>query len=101
MPLHVLQTKNDLKTFNFQKLFKEGLGWDNVSGPLAVTVDGQGWTLTPMAQKRGLVAYTCPPLPTGQIPPYALRRKIERQVAKTVREHIIVYTDGTHTHQIW
>ena len=38
----------------------------------------------------------------GSIPDYATRRKIQREVAKSVHEHLIIYTDATEqTTQIW
>ena len=35
------------------------------------------------------------------IPDYATRRKIQREVAKSVHEHLIIYTDAEQTTQIW
>jgi len=63
-----------------------------------VEVDEQRFTLQAVAEKRGVVAFTCS---VGTIPPYATRRKIERQVARSLREHFIIYVDGERTEQIW
>jgi ornithine carbamoyltransferase len=35
------------------------------------------------------------------VPTSTNRRKIERQVAKAVQEHIIIYTDVAKTMQVW
>src|SRR3989304_1025382 len=48
-----------------------------------------------------MVAFTCSPSTGERIPDYSLRRKIERQTAKSVHEHIIIYTDFDRTTQIW
>ncbi|MBI3304356.1 MAG: Eco57I restriction-modification methylase domain-containing protein, partial [Deltaproteobacteria bacterium] len=66
-----------------------------------VVVEGQTFTLTAIAEKRGMVAFTCVPPGDGRIPDYPTRRKIERQVGNSVHEHLIIYTDAAKTTQIW
>ena len=44
-----------------------------------------------------MAAFTYSPFPNGQIPDYAIRRKIEKQAAKSVHEHIIIYADSAKT----
>ena len=56
------------------------------------------YILHPVAHKRGMVVYICEADP---IPNHAVRQQIERQVARTAHEHIIVYTDPSHTNQVW
>ena len=41
------------------------------------------------------------PAADGRIPDYATRRKIQKQVAKSVHEHFIIYTDAEKTTDIW
>ncbi len=93
--------REQLKAFDFHKLFIEELGWDRHTSRLDVHVDGQNFALNAVAQKRGMVAYVCEPATDGSPPDYATRRKIERQVSRTVLEHLIVYIDGARTTQIW
>jgi hypothetical protein len=86
----------DLRT-----LFIEALGWDRHAAALRVTVDGSTVDLHALAQKRGMVAYQCA-APAGQpLPDYRHRRKIEHQVTKAAREHLIVFTDSSNQIQIW
>ena len=72
---------------------------------LPITVDETEYTLTAIAEKRGMVVFEC--AATGvsdeSIPDYATRRKIQKQVAKSVHEHFIIfiYTDAEKTTQIW
>ena len=40
-------------------------------------------------------------MPIGALPDYNLRRKIERQVAKSAHEHFLIFTDAAKTSQIW
>ena len=98
MILDTARTRRYLKGFDFESLFIEELGWDNYTTGLDVEVDEQRFTLQAVAEKRGVVAFTCA---VGTIPPYATRRKIERQVARSFREHFIIYVDGERTEQIW
>ena len=114
--LNMARARRHLKEFDFESLFIEELGWDNYTTSLDVEIDaGQGacpatastrggepaegqFTLQAVAEKRGVVAFTCA---VETIPPYATRRKIERQVARSLREHFIIYVDGERTEQIW
>lgn len=43
----------------------------------------------------------CPPATDGALPSYAQRQKIERQVTKQVREHLVIYTNAARTAQVW
>ncbi len=99
--LNTSAVRRYLKEGNFPDLFIEELGWDHHSAVLSVAVDGKEHTLQAIAEKRGLVAYLCPTSAGERLPEYAIRRKIEQQVAKTVREHVIVFIDSDKTTQIW
>ena len=88
--------RNCLKSFDFQTLFREHLGWDNHQGTLDVCVDGNTFGLTAVAQKRGFVAFLCP-----FIPDRATRLKIDHRVTKSVREHFVIYTDKPARRQVW
>ena len=90
-----------LATGEFQSIFIEELGWDRHSSPLEITASDASVRLQALAQKRGMVAYHCPP-PSGEsLPDYPQRRKIEQQVAKFAHEHLIVFTDAGNETQIW
>jgi hypothetical protein len=90
-----------LKDFNFRSLFREELGWDRYASTLDVATEDQTFTLTGFAEKHGLIVFTCTPQSNGTVPNYGTRRKIEARVAKSVFEHIIIYTDAANTTQIW
>ena len=101
MPLDTNAVRQCLQDFDFGALFTQELGWDRHASTLSVTVGEHDFALSAAAHKRGMVVFTCAPLPDGTIPDYATRRKIERQVTKSVREHLIIYTDGASTTQVW
>ena len=98
MQLHHQRVRRYLKSFEFVSLFIEELGWDHQRGTLEILIDGQLHALQAIAQKRGMVDYVCECAP---IPSYRQRRKIERQVARSVHEHLVIYTDSTRSTQIW
>ena len=98
MSINRTNTQRYLRAFDFKKLFREELGWDNYQSPLPIRVEGTVYTLQGIAEKHGVVAFLLA-IPGG-LPPHALRRKIERQVAPRHREPLIIYSDGRTT-QIW
>ena len=101
MTIDISRIRQYLKTFDLQPLFIEELGWDHHSAEYEALVDGQTFTLTAIAEKRGMTAFRCASLEDGTIPDYPTRRKIERQTTQWVHEHIIVYTDTDQTTQVW
>ena len=93
--------RKHLKAFAFTELFVEDLGWDRRPLSLPLDVAGQRYELHSPVHKAGLHVFLCPPAPGGVVPDYPTRRKIERQVAKSFVEHLIIFTDAAKTTQIW
>lgn len=93
--------KAHLRSFDFRKLFIDELGWDR-SGlkPISVRCGTESFHITAIAEKRGMVAFQCRNdegrLATGQE-----RRLIEKQIARSVHEHILIYVDQPETTQVW
>ena len=90
-----------LSDFDLSNLFTEELGWDHGGADTEFRVDEQSFTLEAVAHKRGMVAYQHVADSGMTIPEYSTRRKIEKAVAKQVREHIIVYTTQDKGEQSW
>ena len=102
MQINVERTRQYLKQFNFQPLFIDELGWDRHRQTLNIEVGENGYTLTAIAEKRGMVVFECQANTAGGgIPKYATRRKIQQEVAKSVHENFIIYTDTEKVTQIW
>ena len=102
MQVQVDELRPHLQAFDFQKLLVEGLGWDYYHAqPVSVGVDGHDYPLEPVAEKANFAVYVCGPDTAGSVPPYPVRRKIERQVAKLAFEHLIIFVDSGKTLQIW
>jgi len=90
-----------LQAFDFTGLFTQELMWNHyVTRDLAVPIDGVTYTLKPIAQ-RGMAVFECVPPTDSQFPKYTTRRKIDTQVSKTAREHIIIFHDAAQTVQVW
>ena len=56
MNLDFSRTQKMLKTFDFNSLFREELGWEPQRYDITVTVDGQNYALQMIAHKRGFAA---------------------------------------------
>ena len=101
MPIDLKKSRKYLKESDFEALFIDELGWDHYNKELEVLVDSKSFTLSAIAEKKGMVVFLCLPLKKERIPDYSARKKIEKQTAKSVHEHIIIYTDEEKTTQIW
>ena len=101
MMLSVPRVRHCLKEFELEELFIEELGWDRHSGQLSVEVDDQTYTLRVFAEKKGVQIFECRSDVEGKIPDYAIRRKIEKQVAKSAYEHLIIFIDAEKSIQVW
>ena len=95
------KVRDCLERFDLQSLFIEELGWDHGGADTEVAVAGHKFALKAIAHKRGMVAYRYVADSEEAFPDYPTRQKIEKAVAKSVREHIIVYALPDRTAQYW
>ena len=90
-----------LGEFELEQLFNE-LGWDQATlRPQAVVAEGGGYTLTSIAQKRGVVVFRCSPDGSGNIPPRPMLLKIEKEATKLAHEHLLVFANAAQTTLTW
>ena len=102
MPVSLEELRPHLQSFDFPRLFVDGLGWDHyVTDPFVVRINERAYVLKPIAEKAGFAVYECDPGQGGSIPQYPIRRKIESQVAKRTFEHLIVFVDASRNAQKW
>ena len=99
MAIDEARARKFLRDFNFAGLFVEQLGWDKHRATLSIPIDNRTFELSAVAEKRGMAAFVCEC--DGALPDYNVRRKIERQVAKSAHEHFIIFSDAGKTRQIW
>jgi hypothetical protein len=101
MPANYQKIQQRLQAFDFPGLFTQELMWNHYhTRDLPLTIDGVTYTLKPVAE-RGMAVFECVPPTDSQFPKYATRRKIDTQVSKTAREHIIIFHDNANTVQVW
>lgn len=94
--------KKDIHTFHFKHLFYEVLGWDRIKRPSTpLHIEHGQYVLSPFSQKCGVMVYICESDAEGSIPGYLIRRKIDTQITILTYEHMIIYMDREHKHQIW
>lgn len=102
MPFSIQRIRRSLKAFDFETLFIEELGWDYLDiRPQHVLIGDDTFRLAPVAQKKGVQIFMCGTDADGRLPDYATRQKIDRQVTKWAREHVIIFVDDNKTTQIW
>jgi hypothetical protein len=101
MEFNAASAKGLLERFDFATLFVNELGWDRHSAALSIEILGTPYALKAIAEKRGMVAWHCEAPKGRSIPDRPTRKKIERQVAKTTLEHLIIFTDANRAEQIW
>ena len=93
--------RQHLDSFDLRALFINELGWDHGGEDIPVTVGERTFALEAVAHKRGMVAYQYLARSGDDFPDRATRQKIERAVAKQVREHIIIFCTRDRSAQYW
>lgn len=90
-----------LEGFRLPQLFNE-LGWDKPTlKSQTIAAHGELFTLTQVAQKRGVAVFRCSPDGAGKIPPRQILLKIEQEAKKLAYEHLLVFTDAADTVMTW
>lgn len=90
-----------LSNFKLAQLFNE-LGWDHASlHPQEITIASDTFTLSAIAQKRGVAVLLCSPDSQGEIPARAILLKIEKEATKLAHEHLLIFTDAGKTTLTW
>lgn len=90
-----------LSEFKLEQLFNE-LGWERPHlKPQAITANGESFTLTNIAHKRGVAVFRCSPDSTGKAPARPMLLKIEKEAAKLAHEHLLVFADAKESMLTW
>ena len=95
------EMRGRLEEGDLRGLFVEGLGWDYGGEDIRVFVGNSLYLLEAVAQKRGLAVYQHTAKSEDCFPQHPLRQRIEREAAKRVREHLIVYVSQDEKTQVW
>ncbi|MBK6678018.1 MAG: hypothetical protein IPG52_14785 [Rhodocyclaceae bacterium] len=90
-----------LSEFKLEQLFNE-LGWERPHlKPQAISANGESFTLTNIAHKRGVAVFRCSPDSTGKVPARPMLLKIEKETAKLAHEHLLVFADAKESMLTW
>lgn len=90
-----------LTEFKLEQLFNE-LGWERPNlKPHVITANGESFTLTNIAHKRGVAVFRCAPNSTGKVPSRPVLLKIEKEAAKLAHEHLLVFADAKESMLTW
>ena len=90
-----------LTDFKLEQLFNE-LGWDHANlHPQDIPIDGETYTLSAIAQKRGVAVLLCSADGAGNIPARPTLLKIEREATKLAHEHLLIFSDADNTTLTW
>ncbi len=95
------KVKQYLDDFDLRALFTQELGWDHGGSDTEVTVKDRAYPLQAIVQKSGFVVYLYIAQPGEELPDHATRQKIERSVARQVREHLIIFCPHDRSAQYW
>lgn len=102
MTIDAAQFQKLLNEFQLSSLFVNELGWDNPSlRPQSVPVNGYTFTLTHVANKRGVAVFMCSPDALGSVPPRATLLKIEKEATKLSYEHLLIFADASQKVMTW
>ncbi|MCQ4349027.1 BREX-1 system adenine-specific DNA-methyltransferase PglX [Pseudomonas stutzeri] len=101
MTLDATRFQKLLGEFKLEQLFNE-LGWERHNlKPQTVTANGEAFTLTNIAHKRGVAVFRCSPDSSGKVPSRPLLLRIEKEAAKLAHEHLLVFADAKETMLTW
>ena len=102
MAANIATLRPYLQNFDLTGLMVEELGWNHLqSASIIVSVDNDTYDLSPVAEKAGFAVFRCSPAADSTTPNQNIRRQIERKVADTSYEHLIIFVDAAETEQIW
>lgn len=101
MTIEAARFQKLLSEFKLEQLFNE-LGWERPHlKPQAITANGESFTLTNIAHKRGVAVFRCSPDCTGKVPARPMLLKIEKEAAKLAHEHLLVFADAKESMLTW
>jgi len=90
-----------LNDFKLEKLFNE-LGWERAGlRPQEVSTNGDTFTLSNVAHKRGVAVFLCTPDSAGNIPPRPTLLKVEKEATKLAHEHLLIFANAAQTALTW
>ena len=100
MPFNSQRAHPLLQAGELTRLFVEELGWEPCRQKLVLRAGETDYALTAIAEKRGFIAWRCAS-PDGGLPDHNTRLKLDRALAQTSFEHLIVFVTADLQRQSW
>jgi hypothetical protein len=102
MSINFDTTRDLLQTFNFSKLFREVLGWENAQGIKALELDVEGlrFKLQPISKLAGVVVFEAS-AGDGILPNKKVMAAVHKEIAKLHHENLIIFLDRNRTQSLW
>ena len=102
MPPTLKESRQLLQDFEFNKLFVQKLGWDNLSSHKTVSleIEGETYSRKAIAQLLGVVVYEII-ADSGNIPNSAERLTIYREIVQISAENLLIFIDKNRTKCLW
>ena len=100
MPFDFQRARPLLHSGNLAKLFVEELGWEPCRQSLTLRAGETDYAFTAVAEKRGFTAWLCA-CANGYLPDHNTRLKLDRALAQTSFEHLIVFATADLCQQSW
>ncbi len=101
MTIDAARFQNLLSEFKLEQLFNE-LGWERATlRPQTIAAQGEPFTLTHLAHKRGVAVLLCSPDASGKVPARPVLLKIEKEAIKHAHEHLLVFADAVQNTLTW
>jgi len=89
-----------LRDHRFKALFTELLGWEHASGSIRVSAGGRDFEFASIAHKRGLLVLHSSTASLALVN-RSLLRKVQRIVARTCHENILIFSCDQPRKQVW
>jgi len=100
MPLDYSRARPLLQACELSKLFVNELGWEPCHQALILSASGINYGFAAIAEKRGFITWVCES-PDGALPDHETRLKLDRLLAQTSFEHLIVFVTADRSRQSW
>ena len=100
MPFDFQRARPLLHSGNLTKLFVEELGWEPCRQKLILRAGETDHAFTAIAEKRGFTAWLCAST-DSRLPDHTTRLKLDRALAQTSFEHLIVFATPDRVQQSW
>jgi hypothetical protein len=101
MTLDIQRVRQRLQRAELKPLFVEELGWTHFSTNIDLRIDATNYSFLGLAQKRGVQVFRCELESPESLPDFRTRQKLEKQLRKSAREHLVVYLDREGRRQVW